>query len=54
MKLTDVPTVPVVGEVVKLTDIGVAGPIVMMLEVLASFPLVSVTFTLTVNVPLVA
>ena len=52
VKLTGVPTVPVVGAVVKLSTSGV--PVILMDdEVNASFPLVSVTLTLTMNVPLV-
>ena len=52
VKLTAVPTVPVVGAVVKVKTRGVP---VMLIEVdaVASLALTSVTFTLTVNVPLV-
>ncbi len=53
VKLTGVPTVPVVGAVVK-TTVNVRGAMVMLAEAVASLPLVSVTLTLTVNVPFVA
>ncbi len=49
MKLTEAPTVPVVGAVVKVTD----NPAVMVIvdEALATTALVSVTFTFTVKIP---
>ena len=52
VKLTAVPTVPVVGATVKATVRAV--PVIVIDEVaVASFALASVTFTLTVNVPFV-
>jgi len=48
VKLTGVPTLPVVGAVVNVTT---SCEIVMVDDALASLPLVSVAFTLTVKVP---
>ena len=49
VKLTDVPTVPVVGAVVKASVKGVS-VIAIDEEAAASFALASVTLTLTTNV----
>ena len=53
VKLTAVPTVPVVGAVVKDTA-SVSGEIVIVADAVASLALVSVTFTFTVKEPFVA
>ena len=53
VKLTEVPTVPVVGAVVKTTA-NVSGEIVIVADAVASFAFASVTFTFTVYVPLTA
>ena len=52
VKLTDVPTVPVVGAVVKASVSGVP-TIAIDEDAVASFALASVTLTLTTNVPFV-
>ena len=51
VKLTEVPTVPVVGATVKVTARAV---IVIVVDAVASLALASVTLTLTVKVPAVA
>ena len=52
VKLTDVPTVPVVGAVVKATVSAV--PVMVITEVfVASLAFASVTLTVTVKVPFV-
>ena len=51
MKLTCVPTVPVVGAVVKET-VSASGAIVIVLDAVANLLLALVALTLTVNVPL--
>ena len=51
VKLTEVPTVPVVGATVKVT-VNAVPVIVIEDDADASFALASVTLTLTVNVPL--
>ena len=48
VKLTEVPTVPVVGATVNVT---VNAPIVIVVDAVASLALLSVTLTLTVKVP---
>ena len=48
VNVTAVPTVPVVGAVVKVT---LRALIVIVAEAVASLPLTSVTLTLTVKVP---
>ena len=53
VKLTAVPTVPVVGAVVKTTT-NARGEIVIVADAVASLALALVTFTFTVNVPLEA
>jgi hypothetical protein len=53
VKLTGVPTVPVVGAVLNARVSGV--PVIAIDEdAVASLPFVSVTLTLTVNVPFAA
>jgi len=47
----DVPTVPVVGAVVKTTA-NVRGEMVIVVDADCFAPFASVAFTLTVNVPL--
>ncbi len=53
VKLKEVPTVPVVGAVVKLT-VNVRGAMVIVADADCFAPFASVTFTFTVKVPLTA